>query len=231
MSSALARDTTVTYLVRVLIDLTPEFFDLLAAPDPEAAYRAYLERHRAVLASYWHNYVLDLDSPAAIEVIHRAVTADRTDLKVLLASVDVQGMVNEALQRAHDLLQVDRPTDCYLMVGLGAANAGELVVRGRGAIFLSLEHFTGRANPETYGLGLAPEMMPLWVGHEMAHTVRYTSPSSRSELRTLVEAYGGEYDYWMTGSRASLREHLVKDRKSTRLNSSHSELSRMPSSA
>jgi hypothetical protein len=197
--------------VRVLIDLTAEFFDLLAAPDPEAAYREYLERHRAVLASYWHNYVLDLDSPHAIEVIHRAVTADRTDLKVLLASVDVKGMVTDALQRAHDLLQVDRATDCYLMVGLGAANAGELVVRGRGAIFLSLEHFTGRANPETYGLGLPPEMLPLWVGHEMAHTVRYTSPTSRSELRTLVEGYGGEYDYWMTGSRATLREHLVNE--------------------
>ena len=211
MSSGLAPHASLPYLVRVLIDLTAEFLDLLAAPDPEAAYRDYLERHRAVLSSYWHNYVLDLDSPHAIEVIHRAVTADRTDLKVLLASVDVKGMVNDALQRAHDLLQVDRPTDCYLMVGLGAANAGELVVRGRGAIFLSLEHFTGRANPQTYGLGLAPEMLPLWVGHEMAHTVRYTSPASRSEMRTLVEAFGGEYDYWMTGSRATLREHLVNE--------------------
>jgi hypothetical protein len=197
--------------VRVLIDLTAEFFDLLAAPDPEAAYRVYLERHRAVLGAYWHNYVLDLDSPHAVEVIHHAVSADRTDLKVLLASVDVKGMVADALHRAEDLLQADRPTDCYLMVGLGAANAGELVVGGRGAIFLSLEHFTGRANPQTYGLGLPPEMMPLWVGHELAHAVRYTSPTSRSEMRTLVEGFGGDYDYWMTGSRASLREHLVNE--------------------
>jgi hypothetical protein len=211
MSSALARRATLSYLVRVLIDLTGEFLDLLAAPDPEAAYRAYLERHRAVLSSYWHNYVLDLDSPHAIEVIHRAVSADRTDLKVLLASYDVPAMVNEALARADDLLKVDRPTDCYLMVGLGAANAGELVVRGRGAIFIALEHFTGRANPSTYGLGLAPEMIPLWVGHEAAHVVRYTSPTSRSEMKGLVEGYGGNYDYWMTGSRASLREHLVNE--------------------
>lgn len=195
----------------MLIDLTSEFFDLLAAPDPEAAYREYLERHRAVLASYWHNYVLDLDSPHAIEVIHRAVSADRTDLKVLLASHDVKGMVQEALQRADDLLQADRPTDCYLMVGLGAANAGELVVGGRGAIFIALEHFTGRANPQTYGLGLAPGMIPLWVGHEAAHVVRYTSPRSRSEMKGLIEAFGGEYDYWMTGSRATLREHLINE--------------------
>jgi len=197
--------------VRVLIDLTAEFLDLLAAPDPEAAYRAYLERHRAVLSAYWHNYVLDLDSPHAIEVIHRAVSADRTDLKVLLASYDIPAMVNEALARSDDLLRADRATDCYLMVGLGAANAGELVVRGRGAIFISLEHFTGRANPSTYGLGLAPEMIPLWVAHEAAHVVRYTSPTSRSEIRTLVEGFGGNYDYWMTGSRASLREHLINE--------------------
>jgi hypothetical protein len=211
MSSALARTTTLPYLVRVLIDLTAEFLDLLATPDPEAAYREYLERHRAVLGSYWHNYVLDLDSPHAAEVIHRAVSADRTDLKVLLASYDLKTMVTEALAKADDLLQADRPTDCYLMVGLGGANAGELVVRGRGAIFISLEHFTGRANPQTYGLGLAPEMIPLWVGHEAAHVVRYTSPTSRSELKGLVEAFGGEYDYWMTGSRARLREHLVNE--------------------
>ena len=211
MSSALARDPTVTYLVRVLIDLTAEFLDLLAAPDPESAYRDYLERHRAVLGSYWHNYVLDLDSPHVTEVIHHAVSADRTDLKVLLASMDVPGMVREALARADDLLQADRATDCYLMVGLGAANAGELVLRGRGAIFICLEHFTGRANPSTYGLGLAPEMIPLWVGHEAAHAVRYTSPTSRSEIRGLIEGFGGEYDYWMTGSRASLREHLVNE--------------------
>jgi len=211
MSSALARRATVPYLVRVLIDLTSEFLDLLAAPDPEAAYREYLERHRAVLSAYWHNYVLDLDSPHAVEVIHRAVSADRTDLKVLLASYDLKGMINDALARADDLLQADRATDCYLMVGLGAANAGELVIRGRGAIFICLEHFTGRANPSTYGLGLAPEMIPLWVGHEAAHAVRYTSPTSQSEMRALVEAYGGNYDYWMTGSRASLREHLVNE--------------------
>ena len=211
MSSALARDATLPYLVRVLIDLTAEFLDLLAAPDPEAAYGDYLQRHRALLSAYWHNYVLDLDSPAAQDVIRNAVTADRTDLKVLLASRDIPALVREALTRADDLLEADRPTDCYLMVGVGAANAGELVLRGRGAIFICLEHFTGRPNPATYGLGLDPEMIPLWVGHEAAHVVRYTSPTSRSEMRGLVEAYGGEYDYWMTGSRATLREHLVNE--------------------
>ena len=37
--------------------------------------------------------------------------------------------------------------DVVLMVGVGAANAGELVVDGRGIAFVCLEHFTGVANP------------------------------------------------------------------------------------
>ncbi|HEU4569635.1 MAG TPA: DUF2268 domain-containing putative Zn-dependent protease [Gemmatimonadales bacterium] len=195
----------------MLIDLTAEFFAALAAPDPEAAYGDYLQRHRAVLSAYWHNYVLDLDTPPAREVIRHALAADHTDLKVLLASRDIPALVTEALARADELTGAERPTDCYLMVGVGAANAGELVVNGRGAIFVCLEHFTGRPNPSTYGMGLPAELLPLWVGHEVAHVVRYTAGDGQSELRRLIAEFGGNYDSGMTGSRGTLREHLVNE--------------------
>jgi uncharacterized protein YjaZ len=97
------------------------------------------------------------------------------------------------------------------MVGVGAANAGELVVDGRGIAFVCLEHFTGVANPETDGLGLDPELVPLWLAHEIAHTVRYTSPTSRSELRDIIAESGGYYSYWDTGRRATLRELLINE--------------------
>jgi uncharacterized protein YjaZ len=97
------------------------------------------------------------------------------------------------------------------MVGLGGANAGELVVGGRGVAFVCLEHFTGRVNPETYGMGLPPDLIPLWIGHELAHAVRYTSPRSASDMRRLVLDQNGYYDYWSTGSRATLRELLVNE--------------------
>ena len=96
-------------------------------------------------------------------------------------------------------------------MGLGGANAGELVVAGRGVAFVCLEHFTGRVNPETYGMGLAPDLIPPWIAHELAHTVRYTSATSGSEMRRLVAEIGGYYDYWSTGSRATLRELLVNE--------------------
>src|SRR5207244_2898844 len=76
---------------------------------------------------------------------------------------------------------------------------------------LCLEHFTGTTNHETQGLGLDPELIPLWLAHEMAHVVRYTSPTSRSELRGIIIDTGGTYSYWDTGRRATLRELLVNE--------------------
>lgn len=195
----------------MLVNLVPEFLAVLAAPDPLAAYHEYLDRYKPVLDSYWHNYVLDPTSPHAERVIAAALEADRSDLRRLLEDVDVAAVAEEALQRSLERCEADCPVDLYLMVGVGAANAGELVVGGRGIAFLCLEHFTGRANPQTYGLGLAPHLVPLWIGHEVAHAVRYTSPTSRADLKRLVGDGRGHYDYWDTGSRASLRELLVNE--------------------
>jgi len=195
----------------VLINLLPDFFEVLEAPNRELAYQRYRDSHRPILDAYWRNYVLDPDSPHAAEIIAAALKADRSDLYGLAASVDVVQLAEEAIARAEEVLRIDRPTDTYLMVGLGGANAGELVVGGRGVAFICLEHFTGRVNPETFGLGLAPDLIPLWIGHELAHTVRYTSTTSQSDMRRLVADLGGYYDYWSTGSRATLRELLLNE--------------------
>src|SRR5438034_1313126 len=162
----------------MLVNLVPEFLATLAAPDASAAYHEYLDRHRPVLSAYWQNYVLDPESPHAEPIIATALRAERADLKRLLEDVDVVAVAEDALRRATDMLEADCPVDLYLMVGVGAANAGELVVGGRGIAFVCLEHFTGRANAQTYGMGLAPELLPLWIAHEVAHALRYTSPSS-----------------------------------------------------
>src|ERR1041385_1436525 len=195
----------------MLVNLVPEFLAAHSAPDPTTAYHDYLDRHRPVLGAYWQNYVLDPASPHAEPIIATAVAADRADLKRLLESVDVVAVAEDAMRRSLERLEADCPVDLYLMVGVGAANAGELVVGGRGIAFVCLEHFTGRANAQTYGMGLAPELLSLWIAHEIAHVVRYTSPSSRADLRRLVADLRGHYDYWDTGSRASLRELLANE--------------------
>jgi hypothetical protein len=195
----------------MLVNLVPEFFAVVAAPDRAAAYHDYLERHKPVLQSYWHNYVLDPASPHAEQVIAATLRADRADLQRLLEDVDVAAIAEDALQRSLERCEADCAVDLYLMVGVGAANAGELVVGGRGVAFVCLEHFTGRANPQTYGMGLAPHLLPLWIAHEVAHAVRYTSPTSRADLKRLVADRRGHYDYWDTGSRALLRELLANE--------------------
>jgi hypothetical protein len=195
----------------MLIDLIPDFLDAVAQRDPVEGYRRYFEDHRPVLSAYWHNYILDPDSTQAHEVVRRTVTARRDDLRAMLDRVDVRAIATDAHTRCEDLFETDRPFDLYLMVGVGGANAGELVVAGRGIAFICLEHFTGNPNAETSGVGLSPTCMPLWIAHEIAHTVRYTSLTSKSEFARIVAEAGGRYDYWESGSQATLREMLVNE--------------------
>jgi len=195
----------------MLVNLIPEFFATLTASDPSAAYHEYLDRHRPILSAYWQNYVIDPQSPHAEPIIVTALRADRSDLKRLLEDVDVIAIAEDALRRSAELLEADCPVDLYVMVGVGAANAGELVVGGRGIAFVCLEHFTGRANAQTYGMGLSPQLLPLWIAHEVAHALRYTSPSSRAAMRRLIGELGGYYDAWELGSRALLRELVANE--------------------
>lgn len=195
----------------MLINLLPDFFAVLNSHDRVAAYHRYFETHRRLLEGYWHNYVLDPDGPHFNDVVQLAAFADRSDLRAMLERTDVVSLARQTEERCAALLDSDVDVDVVLMVGVGAANAGELVVGGRGSAFVCLEHFTSVANPETQGLGLDPELIPLWLAHEIAHTVRYTSPTSHSELRALVDEAGGYYSYWETGRRATLRELLINE--------------------
>ncbi|MBI2797550.1 MAG: hypothetical protein HYX65_12690 [Gemmatimonadetes bacterium] len=195
----------------MLINLLPDFFAVLNSSDRVAAYSRYFDTHRPLLEAYWQNYVLDPDGPHFQDVVRATAMADRTDLRTMLERADVVSLARNTEEQCQLLLDNDTSIDVVLMVGVGAANAGELVVNGRGTAFVCLEHFTSVANPDTQGLGLDPELIPLWLAHEIAHAVRYTSPTSRSEMRAFVDEAGGYYSYWETGRRASLRELLVNE--------------------
>ena len=195
----------------MLINLLPDFFAILDSTDRIAAYQRYFEAHRRLLEPYWHNYVVDPDGPHFADVVRAAVFADRSDLYQMLERTDIVALARSAESQCAILLEQDVDVDVVLMVGVGAANAGELVVDGRGSAFACLEHFTSVANADTQGLGLDPELLPLWLAHEFAHAIRYTSPTSRSEMRELIHAAGGSYSYWETGRQARLRELLVNE--------------------
>jgi hypothetical protein len=195
----------------MLINLIPDFFAVLSASDRVAAYQQYYSTHRKILEPYWHNYVVDPDGPHFLDVIRSTVHADRTDLQTMIDRTDVAALAREAEAECAELLAIDVDADIVLMVGVGAANAGELVTEHRGIAFICLEHFTSVQNAETQGLGLDPELIPLWLAHEIAHCVRYTSPSSRSEIKALIDDANGYYSYWETGRRATLRELLLNE--------------------
>jgi hypothetical protein len=195
----------------MLINLLPDFFAVLQNAEPEQAYLTYLESHREILEAYWYNYVIEPVGPQFAEVVRDTVRADRSDLRAMLARTDVVALASETVARCNELFAIDSEIDVVLMVGVGAANAGELVVGGRGVAFVCLEHFTGVSNSSSRGLGLDPELLPMWLSHEIAHCVRYTSPESRSEMRRHIGAAGNYYSYWETGREATLREHLVNE--------------------
>ena len=195
----------------MLINLLPDFFAILDSTDRIAAYRSFFDSHHRLLQSYWHNYVIDPDSPHFADVVRSTVMAERDDLRAMLERTDVVSLVRDTEARCRELLATDVDYDVVLMVGVGAANAGELVVGQRGIAFVCLEHFTSVANPDTQGLGLDPELIPLWLAHEIAHVVRYTSPSSRSEMRAAIAENAGDYSYWETGRRVPLRELLINE--------------------
>ena len=195
----------------MLINLLPDFFALLDSPDPVAAYHRYFDAHRRILEAYWLNYVIEPSGPHFQDIVRSTVIADRGDLRTMLERTDVVTLARAAEMQTREVLAADVDVDVVLMVGVGAANAGELVVDGRGIAFLALEHFTGVTNETTDGLGLDPELMSLWLAHEYTHAVRYTSPTSRSEMREAIADAGGFYSYWETGRNVSLREHLVNE--------------------
>lgn len=192
-------------------NLVPEFLEVIASADRGAAYRAYLQRHRSVLGQYWHNNVLDLDSAPAAEVISQCLAADRRDLVRLVETVDLEQVAADALDTAARALDLDVPVDLYLTVGVGGANAAELVVAGRGIVIVCVEHFTGQPNPETLALGLPPEQLAVWIAHETAHLARYLSQGSTADIRRFVADAGGNFDCWELASRATLRELLVNE--------------------
>jgi hypothetical protein len=195
----------------MLINLLPDFFAVLDSTDRQAAYQRYFNSHRKILEPYWHNYVIDPDGPHYVDIVRSTVSAARPDLRAMLERTDVVSLARNTEQLCRELLAMDCDVDVVLMIGVGAANAGELVVDGRGVAFVCLEHFTGQTNAQTQGLGLDPELIPLWLAHEIAHVVRYTSPTSRSELRDVITDASGYYSYWDSGRRTPLRELLINE--------------------
>ena len=111
------------------------------------------------LEAYWHNYVLDPAGPHFLEVVRSAALASRVDLRTMLERIDVVSLARNTEEQCRALLNVDTDIDVVLMVGVGAANAGELVVDGKGIAFVCLEHFT-RLPTRDSGLGARSRANP-----------------------------------------------------------------------
>ena len=112
----------------MLINLVPDFFAVIDSVDPVATYDDYFRAHQRILRAYWQNYVVDPDGPHYTDVVRATVTAPHDDLRRMLAQTDVVALARTTEEHCRALLALDADLDIALMVGVGAANAGELVV-------------------------------------------------------------------------------------------------------
>src|SRR4026209_1468870 len=101
----------------MLISLLPDFFAILDSTDRIAAYRSFFESHRRLLQSYWHNYVIDPDSPHFADVVRSTVLAERDDLRSMLERTDVMSLARDTTAACRELLRSEMDFDVVLMVG------------------------------------------------------------------------------------------------------------------
>ena len=128
----------------------------------------------------------------------------------MLERIDVVSLARNTEEQCRALLDVDSDIDVVLMVGVGAQCWRARSKRSRCGFRLSrtLHKYHQPGNSRA---GLDPELIPLWLAHEIAHAVRYTSPESRSDMRQVIANMEGYYSYWETGKRVNLRELLVNE--------------------
>src|SRR5258707_11478873 len=84
---------------RMLINLLPDFFAVLDSTDRLAAYQRYFAAHRKILEPYWHNYVIDPDSPHFVDIVRSSMTPGRTDLTTMLDRIDVVALARNTEQQ------------------------------------------------------------------------------------------------------------------------------------
>lgn len=136
------------------------------------------------------------------ELVERRLSALRSVREPLLTLLE-EGAWKRSLagtiQRTEDLLgrRIDQ-ADVVVMVG-----------DGRGLAFLWLEHFLEAGSDSGY-LDLGLDSIPVWLGHEIAHAVRYATPGTHSMAPQACSSHG-PWAFWDTLDRLPLAERFLDE--------------------
>src|SRR5271169_6192632 len=99
----------------MLINLLPDFFAVLDSTDRLAAYQRYFAAHRRILEPYWLNCVIPPEGPHFLDIVGAAVSADRSDLRAMLARTDVVSLARRVEEAALQILEAEVDLDVVLM--------------------------------------------------------------------------------------------------------------------
>jgi hypothetical protein len=103
--------------------------------------------------------------------------------------------------------------DIVVSVGLGARNASMGLWQGKGLAFLWLEHFLKPGSNSGY-LDLGISSIPIWLGHEIAHAIRYATPGTKSLIPEAC-ANCDPWSFWERLEKLPLGERFLDEGLST----------------
>ena len=114
------------------------------------------------------------------------------------------------IERIEDLLgaNVDQ-VDVVVLIGLGASNASQGFWNERGLAFLWLEHFLPPGSNSGY-LDMGTGQIPIWLSHEIAHALRYSTPGTGS-LVPVACASRDPWSFWDSLNRLPLGERFLDE--------------------
>jgi len=193
-----------------LADLTDEARARLKSPRPADAFRSWLEGAPEWVrlgfsglgarpgTGQWDDLVRDFFSTAP------------EHLARFLEAREWPRAVEMTMNRSAELLG-DTPTQVIVavLVGLGRRNAHPGLWRGRGYAFVFLEHFLPPGSNSGW-LDLGVDAIPIWLGHEIGHAVRYSAPGTRSLVPRATEGVD-PWLFWDVVESLPLRERFLDE--------------------
>ena len=196
-----------------LFDYTDQAMSWLNAPDPLQAFTRWVRDAPPWVQVGFSGLGSTPQDNRWHELVGPRLATLQDIRKPLLALVEEgtwRRLVTWAIQRTEGLLGVHiDQVDIVVSVGLGMSNASQGLWRERGLAFLWLEHFLKPGSRSGY-LDMGVDSIPVWLGHEIAHALRYSTPGTSSPVPRVCSSIE-PWSFWATLNRLPLAERFLDE--------------------
>lgn len=172
----------------------------------ESYFTRYLKPNETFLRHYFQEWA-GTNVEKVIETFDELYPPDLVqNLEALFPLERTRQLCKKLFVRYASRLRFKEEVNVYVMIGVYTTNAFATFISGRPAMAICLEHFDFRSQKHKFSLGLAPETLPLWFAHELAHCARMSEDSCALIRKLLQEE--GEFRWKALAGRVPLWEWL-----------------------